>query len=111
MHGLTGRGWEVVSEDAERLRRMAGRVQNTRAAAVLRMAADALEDLAYRLMIGQAPSTMARTLDSLESLLRLYRLPTAPVRRAKKILLSQVRERYQGIFAGGDELAGLGLPA
>jgi len=108
--GLQGGEWVVVGEDAERLRRMASRVRSTQAAAILRIAADTLEDLAYRLMLGQAPGTMARTLESLESLLRLYRLPTAPVKRARKILLSRVRENY-GALVGGDDLVGLGLPA
>jgi len=108
--GLHGGEWVVVGEDAERLRRMASRVQSTQAAAILRIAADTLEDLAYRLMQGHAPSTMIRTLESLESLMNIYSLPTGPVRRARRILLSKVRDQYESLFTG-DDLIGLGLPA
>ena len=106
MPGLNG-AWLVVGEDAERLRRYASRLSDPRLSALVRMAANVLEQASWELMTGRVTSNTIESLGIVERLLASTRLPVEPIRRALRIAKMSVRARLEGLAAIEEEVVAL----
>jgi len=106
LQGLNG-AWLVVGEDAERLRRYASRLSDPRLSALVRMAANVLEQASWELMTGRVTSNTIESLGIVERLLASSRLPVEPVRRALRIAKRSVRARLEGLASIEEEVVAL----
>ncbi|MEB3806003.1 MAG: hypothetical protein GSR73_00590 [Desulfurococcales archaeon] len=104
---MTRTAWLIASEDAERYRAMARKARNPHRAAVLRMAANVLEQAAWEIMNGRVSSPTLENLQVIESLLKSRGMPVGPVRRARSILMRMIRSRIEDIVGVSSEALGL----
>ena len=77
--------WNMIAEDAQRLKKMSESSRKSHKAAVLLLASQTLSDLSYYVMLGRVPSELVVRLESLERLFRLYGLPASILSRYKRL--------------------------
>ena len=86
------RAWRMILGEAERLEGLAGRAHGE-GARVARLAVMVLESIADKVLAGAVSAGDLERLEELETLLRLYGLPTGPVRAARSIVLRSSKIR------------------
>ena len=99
--------WLVISEDAEKLRRISKNIQNHRKSALVRMAANLLEQVSWELMTGRLSFNTIDNLKIIEKLLASAGLPVEPVRRALRISKNMMYKRINSISNHTVEVLGL----
>ncbi len=99
--------WLVVGEYAERVRSYARKVRDPRSIALLKMAANVLDQASWELMTGRVSTNTIESLEIIERLLSSSRLPVEPIRRALRIVKSSVRARISGLISLEEEVVGL----
>lgn len=105
---LSNSAWLIIGEAAERYRSLAKKSRNPHIAALLRMAANVLEQAAWELMNNKATFATMENLEVMENLLKIKRLPVSPIRQARTMMNRLLMNRLE-------ELSGLtgdaiGLP-
>lgn len=101
--------WLIVGEAAEKYRMMAGRSRNPHIAAILRMAANVLEQAAWELANDRISHSTLENLEVMENLLKTKGQPFSPVRTARELARRYLSKRLLEIseIAADD----IGLPS
>jgi hypothetical protein len=103
----TSTAWLIVSEDAEKMRRFAGKVRDPRLSGIVRMAANILEQAGWELMTGRVTMNTIESLGIVERLLASSRLPVEPVRRAIRLARMSIGARMNGLVSLDEKVIAL----
>lgn len=102
-----GNTWLIIGEFAEKYRALSKRARSPRTAAMLRMAANILEQAAWEVMNGRLKFSTMENLEVMENLLKVNRLPVNPIRRARTIIGRTILNRIEEISTGMSDVIGL----
>ncbi|MCE4619240.1 MAG: hypothetical protein F7C82_00750 [Desulfurococcales archaeon] len=104
---LSNSAWLVVGEAAERYRSLAKKARNPHIAAVLRMAANVLEQAAWELMNNKVTFSTMENLEVMENLLKIKRLPVSPLRQARTMMSRLLMNRLEELSSLTGDAIGL----